>query len=190
LCLRPFLTGKKENTTLKAVKDSVPGFQEPSAFEKCCPKLSFKQRIIGFVCCAGFGYLLSLIGTMVLIGGVTAENLQTFAILYVMGNLIALVATGFLLGPAAQCKKMWDETRRFSTAFYLIMLIVVFAVALTKQNIALIFFCLFVQILAGAWYALSYVPFGRKMVIACWKRTICKPCFDAYEGGGEGGGGN
>ena len=68
---------------------------------------------------------------MTLIGGVTAENLRTFAILYVLGNIIALIATGFLLGPASQCKKMWAETRRYSTAFYLIMLIVVFAVAIT-----------------------------------------------------------
>lgn len=68
---------------------------------------------------------------MTLIGGVNAENLRTFAILYVLGNIIALVATGFLLGPASQCKKMWAETRRYSTAFYLIMLIVVFSVAIT-----------------------------------------------------------
>jgi hypothetical protein len=181
--------GKKENSTLKAVKESVPGFNEPSAFEKCCPKLTFKQRLIGFCSCAGFGYLLSLIGTLTLIGGATPENLRTFAILYVMGNIIALVATGFLLGPAAQCTKMWAETRRYSTAFYLIMLIVVFSVALTKQHIALIFFCLFIQILAGAWYALSYVPFGRKIVIGGCKRTVCKPCVEAMGEGGDGGGG-
>ena len=124
-----------------------------------------------------------------MIGGVTPENLRTFAILYVIGNVIALVATGFLLGPAAQCKKMWAETRRFSTAFYLIMLIVVLVVALTKQHIALVLFVLFIQILAGAWYALSYIPFGRKIVIAFMKRTICKPCCEVYESAkGEGGG--
>lgn len=67
---------------------------------------------------------------MTLIGGATPENIRTFAILYVIGNIIALTATGFLLGPASQCKKMWAETRRYSTAFYLIMLIIVFAVAI------------------------------------------------------------
>lgn len=70
---------------------------------------------------------------MTLIGGVNASNLRTFACLYVFGNIIALVATGFLLGPASQCKKMWAETRRYSTAFYLIMLIVVFAVAIAVR---------------------------------------------------------
>lgn len=70
---------------MKSVKEAVPGFQEKSAFEKCCPNLTFKQvskrvgrfehpdfkrlipfrdvsqRIIGFASCAGFGYLLSMI---------------------------------------------------------------------------------------------------------------------------------
>jgi hypothetical protein len=50
-----------------------------------------------------------------------------------------------------------------------------------KQHVALILFLLFVEILAGFWYAASYIPFGRKMILACLKRTICKPCCDAYE---------
>ena len=97
--------------------------------------------------CAGFGYLLSFIvscisnkmidrsydtqGTLTLIGGPTDKNIRTFVILYVIGNIIALCATGFLLGPKSQCIKMWHPTRRFSTAFYLIMLIVVLAVAVS-----------------------------------------------------------
>jgi hypothetical protein len=49
---------------------------------------------------------------------------------------------------------------------------------------------LFIEILAGSWYALSYIPFGRKIVITFFKRTICKPCCDAYEASkGSGGGG-
>jgi hypothetical protein len=43
--------------------------------------------------------------------------------------IIALLATGFLLGPKTQCNKMWHPTRRYTTAFYLIMLIVVLGVA-------------------------------------------------------------
>ncbi len=35
--------GNKENSTLAAVKNVVPGFQEDSAFAKCCPNLTFKQ---------------------------------------------------------------------------------------------------------------------------------------------------
>ena len=59
------------------------------------------------------------------------DAVRTFAILYVIGNIITLCATGFLLTPKSQWAKMWDPTRRYTTAFYLTMLVVVFAVAIT-----------------------------------------------------------
>ena len=104
--------------------------------------------------------------------------------LYVLGNVVALLATGFLLGPKSQCIKMWDPSRRYTTAFYLAMLIIVFAVAVARQNVVLVLFLLFIQILAGIWYTLSYIPFAQRMVIMFFKNTLCKPCFDAF-GGGE-----
>jgi hypothetical protein len=72
-------------------------------------------------------------GTLTLFGGLTDANVRTFVILYVIGNVIALCATGFLLGPKSQCMKMWDPTRRYSTAFYLVMLIIVLAVAVAVR---------------------------------------------------------
>lgn len=62
------------------------------------------------------------------------------------------------------------------------MLIIVFAVAVAKQNIFLILFLLFVEILAAAWYTLSYVPFGRKICMNFLRSTgICMPCFYVYD---------
>mmetsp|Transcript_24822 Transcript_24822/g.42022 ORF Transcript_24822/g.42022 Transcript_24822/m.42022 type:complete len:203 (-) Transcript_24822:348-956(-) len=170
-------------------KSAAPSFGEPSAFEKCCPKLTFKQRIIGFASCAGLGWLLSLIGTMVLMGGVTAANLNTFVILYVLGNIIVLSGTGFLLGPKKQCTKMWDPTRRIATAVYLIMLIVVLSLAIAKVNIWIVLFALLVEICAAFWYSISFIPFGRKMFIGCMKKTVCKPCADLHAESSGGGGG-
>mmetsp|Transcript_9124 Transcript_9124/g.31128 ORF Transcript_9124/g.31128 Transcript_9124/m.31128 type:complete len:175 (-) Transcript_9124:30-554(-) len=144
-----------------------------------CPKLTYQQRIIGFVCCAGLGYLLSFMGTLFLLQA-SAEGLRAFIALYIVGNFIALAATLFLIGPASQCKKMWHETRRFSTAFYLIMLIIVFAVAVAGVNVFVVLFLLLIEICAGMWYFLSYIPYGRKAVLGCLKA----PCKDA--GGGSG----
>ena len=91
---------------------------------------------------------------------------------------IALCSTGFLLGPRAQCRKMWLPTRRWSTAFYLLMILIVFIVALLKQNVFLVLFLLLVEIIAGAWYSLSYIPFGRKIVLQFFRATgVCFPCF-------------
>ena len=50
-------------------------------------------------------------GTLVLIGGPTARNITVFAVLYVVGNVIALCATGFLLGKLLLCdmQTKWQE---------------------------------------------------------------------------------
>jgi len=103
----------------------------------------------------------------------------------IFSNLfIALCATGFLLGPRAQCTKMWLPIRRWSTAFYLLMLAVVLIVAVLKQNILLVLFLLVIEILAATWYSLSYIPFGRKITLAFLRRTgACFPCFYIYDEG-------
>lgn len=123
---------------------------------------------------------------MTLIGGFSEKNVATFAVLYVTGNIIALCATGFLLGPKKQCVNMWKPTRRFTTAFYLSMLIIVFSVAVAKYELDgklyLILFLLFVQIMAGCWYGLSYIPGGRYLVSSVIRRTyICYPCYFVYD---------
>lgn len=163
----------------------IPSFQDEPACASMCPKLTYSQRIMGFTGCTALGYVLALVGSLVLFGGFSNENIQLFIALYVMGNVVSLLATGFLCGPKQQCIKMWDPTRRFSTAFYLSMLIVVFAVAISKQNIFLILFLLFIQYLSGIWYTASFIPFGRQMILGCLKSTICKPCWEAYQGSGK-----
>ena len=54
---------------------------------------------------------------MTLIGGPTSANITAFAILYVVGSIVALFATGFLLGPKTQCRKMWHPCRRYNNSF-------------------------------------------------------------------------
>jgi hypothetical protein len=71
-------------------------------------------------------------GSLTLLGGFTPKNVQTFAVLYAIGNVVALMSTGFLMGPKKQCRVMWKPTRFWTTGFYLTMLIVVFSVAVAK----------------------------------------------------------
>lgn len=73
---------------------------------------------------------------------------------------------------------MWAPTRRYTTAFYLLMLIVVFIVAVLKQNVILVLFLLFIEVLAAIWYSISYIPFGRKICLQFLRQIgICYPCF-------------
>lgn len=89
---KDFFGGLSNNSSSSSSSGSsiLPSFQEESAFDKCCPKLTYKQRLYGFCGCAGLGYLLSFVGCMVLVGGMTAENITTFACLYVIGNVSLL----------------------------------------------------------------------------------------------------
>ena len=66
-------------------------FEEESAFSKICPDLTYNQRIIGFVSCIGIGWILSLMGTLVLIGGMDQENIKTFIALYIVGTVSKII---------------------------------------------------------------------------------------------------
>jgi hypothetical protein len=91
----------------------IPGFEEEPACAKMCPQLSYQQRfilfclnlgpvsdsltgvifsllhrLIGFACCAAFGWVLSIIGTLILLGGTSAANIRIFIVFYIFGNVI------------------------------------------------------------------------------------------------------
>ena len=86
------------------------------------------------------------------------------------------IRDSFLLGPRSQCKKMFDKTRRFSTIFWLLTLIVTFAVAVAGVNVGVVVMLIFVQIGASIWYSASYIPYGRRMIVKIFQSTCCSPC--------------
>lgn len=62
------------------------------------------------------------------------------------------------------------------------MIIIVFAVAVAKQNIGIVFAMLFVEILAGTWYSISFIPFGRTIAHKFLRSIgICYPCYSVYD---------
>ena len=127
---------------------------------------------MGFGGCWAGGYLLSFCSTLSLMDG-SEQGLRNFALLYVLGNVIAICATGFLLGPRRQCKKMFHPTRRTACVIYLVLLIAVFACALAKVPFGIVMVLFLCQMFAATWYAISYIPYGRKMVIGCVKDQSC-----------------
>lgn len=82
-----FGEGSSSGGLAASASSVIPTFNEEPACAKCCPKLSYTQRLYGFVACATLGYLLSFVGTMVLVGGVNPQTIKTFAVLYVLGNV-------------------------------------------------------------------------------------------------------
>lgn len=162
---------------------NIPGFtrqEEPTlANEMCemCPSLTFQQRLIGFGVCLLCGYLLSFLSTVLVISG----DLTGFSMLYCLGSLIAIGATGFLIGPGRQVKKMFARTRRVACIIYLVLLVTVLALALANMPFGVVLITLILQMVAAVWYTASYIPYGRAMI----KNVVC-PCFKDLEDGQQG----
>ena len=128
-------------------------------------------------------------GTFVWIFGDKEKRIVAFAIFYSLGNFLNLFSTGFLKGNIIflyliilfkgfknQCESIFAKSRRIASIIYFssILLTLICAFALPpKPRKPLVFFCLIFQYLAFIWYALSYIPFGRKILKKIAKYCCC-----------------
>eukprot|EP00357_Protocruzia_adherens_P004835 CAMPEP_0115017920 /NCGR_PEP_ID=MMETSP0216-20121206/28446_1 /TAXON_ID=223996 /ORGANISM="Protocruzia adherens, Strain Boccale" /LENGTH=117 /DNA_ID=CAMNT_0002388913 /DNA_START=37 /DNA_END=387 /DNA_ORIENTATION=- len=94
----------------------------------CCRSLSYKERIYGFLICAGIGIFLEFLSLGSFVGVMTGSPTR-FAILYSLGNVVALTGTGFLVGPKKQFKNMSDPTRLITSIVFVAALILTLVAA-------------------------------------------------------------
>eukprot|EP00658_Telonema_sp_P-2_P075157 TRINITY_DN6458_c0_g1_i2.p1 TRINITY_DN6458_c0_g1~~TRINITY_DN6458_c0_g1_i2.p1 ORF type:complete len:220 (-),score=33.22 TRINITY_DN6458_c0_g1_i2:403-1062(-) len=125
---------------------------------------------------------LALPSTPTLTWQCLAGDCTRFAVIYSLGNIIALAATFFLVGPCKQVKQMFSETRRVATIVFLCAIACTITFALVKGlspkvRVTLIVISCLVQLLAWIWYCLSYIPFGRACVKNAF-RGYCGKCMD------------
>mmetsp|Transcript_20673 Transcript_20673/g.63898 ORF Transcript_20673/g.63898 Transcript_20673/m.63898 type:complete len:128 (-) Transcript_20673:140-523(-) len=105
-------------------------------------------------------------------------NPTPFAVMYSIGNIIAICGSFFLAGPKKQLKNMFAKTRIVATVVYLTSIVMTLFVALydkipDKLQVALILLLILVQFLALTWYFLSYIPYARDFVINTGRRLCC-----------------
>lgn len=75
-----------------------------------------------------------------------------------------MASTMFLMGPWAQLKKMFNETRVLATiGVFLFMILTLLSALLWKRRVLALLFC-FCQFLSMTWYSLSYIPYARDAV--------------------------
>mmetsp|Transcript_31085 Transcript_31085/g.53541 ORF Transcript_31085/g.53541 Transcript_31085/m.53541 type:complete len:120 (+) Transcript_31085:111-470(+) len=103
-----------------------------------CPKLTLKQRLSGFLGLTAFGYLLTILATLTISEGYDEENMQRFCGFYIVGNFIAIFATGLWVGPKKLCKKMFKKKRRIGTVVWFSLMIAVFTTAMLKGPLGLV----------------------------------------------------
>ena len=143
-----------------------------------CPSLTFTQRVYGFGICFGIGCLISL-GSMLFFHKLLAGQPGPFAVNYTVGNVASLSSTAFLVGPKYQLKRMTSPTRFCCCLVYISAMVGTLFSALFLESIThwspglismIVVSCIIVQFCAMFWYALSYIPYGRR---AC--RGACRP---------------
>ncbi|KIK63643.1 hypothetical protein GYMLUDRAFT_241560 [Collybiopsis luxurians FD-317 M1] len=127
-------------------------FEGDSAFKFL--GLSRTTRLYGFLGCTAIGFVLSLLGSIVLF----LAQIALFAILYGLGTIISLVATGFLIGFTTQLKLMFKAKRVIATIVMLGSIGLVFVGAFVIRSDVLCIIFVIIQYLAFTYYSLSYVP--------------------------------
>jgi len=129
--------------------------------------LSMSTRIKWFAACFTLGVLLSLLSIAMF-----TISLWLFAILYTLGNIMALASTFFLMGPVAQMKKMFAPTRLVASILMLVFLALTLfsALYLGKKGLSVIF-CV-CQFCAMTWYAISYIPYARDAIKKCFGSVV------------------
>jgi hypothetical protein len=136
---------------------SVPGMEEEN---EICPTLTYKQRIIGFVCCFALAIILGIISWISLFNG----DIPVFAIIFTCSSLTSVASSLFLTGPMKQLKKMFEESRWIATLVFLVSMVMTLISAFVIKIPALcVVFCI-IQYLAMLWYTISFIPFARTAV--------------------------
>ncbi|KAF8894446.1 Got1/Sft2-like family-domain-containing protein [Infundibulicybe gibba] len=146
---------------LEAAGGAIPEthfFEGDSAFKFL--GLSRTTRLYGFGGCLVVGFLLSILGSVVLFLG----QLGSFAILYVMGTIVSLIGTGFLIGFFKQLSLMFKPVRVVATFVFLGSIGLVFVGAFVLRNEILCLVFVIIEYLAYTWYTLSYIPYARAAV--------------------------
>merc|ERR1712010_319681 len=115
-----FGKSEEDKTALDKLEDQM---------DECCPTLTLKQRIIGFVICAGVGLLLTL-GSFFRFKKCVDGDCAPFAVIYTLGNIIAVLGSFFLSGPCKQLKSCFELGRLCATITFIVMMILTLVIAL------------------------------------------------------------
>ncbi len=152
----------RASNPLASVRENSSGLATVTGMHNhsLCPSLTWKQRLMGCAWCFIIGVVLSILGFLSWWTGHTAQ----FAVTYTLGNLVSLASTGFLIGPARQCRQMMKAKRRIATLIYFSMMILTLIVAWNRFKWPLILLCIILQFSALVWYIASYIPFGQKLI--------------------------
>ena len=142
---------------------------EASTKDSCCPDLDYKTRIVGFCITFGIGILCYMFSFPLILA-----TPKFFGLVFTTGSICSTMATFFLCGPKKQWKNMMKPYRAVVSLVFLgtIVATVVFGFILSGSTLVVAILAA-AQFCAMVWYALSYIPYGRKFCGTCLKSCCC-----------------
>lgn len=127
--------------------------QEPSWFN-----LSRLERLVGFSCCLAASILCFVLCFFMF--PVLALRPRKFGLLWTGGSILFLVSFGVLQGPHSYIRHLLSRDRIvFTTVFFTSILLTLYSSVVIKSSLLTIFTSV-IEILAVAYYTVSYFPFG------------------------------
>lgn len=121
------------------------------------PILSYKQRMTGFMICLILGIMIQIYSFGSLLGLLTTYP-NKFAMTLTLGNMVQLVGSFFLIGPAEQVRQMFAKQRVLLTLIYLGSIVATFIIVNKNFNFVVVTSIVVVQCIAYLFYVFSYFP--------------------------------
>ena len=73
-------------------------------------------------------------------------------------------STTFLVGPYAQLSSMFQNERIIPGILYFSTVVLTIFCAFSLHNVIVMLLLISIQLVALAWYIISYIPFGQQMI--------------------------
>ena len=137
--------------------------------ESCCPNLTFKQRLCGFL-------ITFLIGFGIMIFNFSFSLNRHNIILLTIGTCFSIASTFFLNGYKEQMKNMCDPVRATTSIVLVSSIVATLLIAIFIPEYKTLYsICYIIQMCSSFWYILSYIPQAqncfKKCMSCCYKNT-------------------
>jgi len=126
--------------------------------------MPYWQRVLACGLCFAAGAAMLIFSSLLL--PLIVLKPEKFALTFTLGNLLCVGSTCFLVGPSAQFEAMFHPVRASAAFVYFgAMVSTLFCALFAKHGkYLLVLTSLLVELVALAWYALSYIPYGRALI--------------------------
>jgi hypothetical protein len=132
--------------------------------------LTWSERLRGYMVCSCIGYFITF-GSVIRINEALHGDPTLLAFFISLGNILSLTSSFFLSGPYKQWENMINEKRFIASTIYILsilsVLILIFIPAFNGKAV-LIIVLLIIQFISWLWYTISYIPYARETIKACF----------------------